>query len=527
MPAREFETLVDLLEVRAAENPDHEALFVEGRWWSFRELWWESQRFAGYLAERGNEPGARLIVAIPNRVEFFVAFYGCQLAGLIPVPVCPDYSIRRIRSLALLCRAPAIVCSEEKHLTEGQETSPEDDIELLTVGKGGARSSRRRFPRVEASDVALILMTSGSTGDSKAVQLTHSNILANLRSMIPRMKITSRDVFVSWLPTFHDMGLILMTLAPFHQGARLVLLPARSHPNLWLRSIEEYGGSVIASPDFGYRYCLYAVRKASGYQCGSLRLALNAAEPVRARTIADFETRFGLDHVFVPAYGLAESTAGVSCCEPGCPIRIDDEGRVSVGQPFPGVQVRIEEEAGAGSERREGEILVKSPSNTVGYLDGSGRTTGLTDPDGYLRTGDLGYLDPQGQLFITGRMKDMIIQAGRNLAPGEVEEVIDELDVIRYSAAVGIERYRRPGEQVVVFAEVRRPDAGDRFYASLTREIVNELHRQLGFRPGEVYLVRPQTISRTPNGKLRRSYLKEQFLAGELHRSHSILFPQQ
>ncbi|UCF37542.1 MAG: AMP-binding protein [Acidobacteriota bacterium] len=531
MSGSEFQTLIELLEYRAVCDAGREALFVEGKSWTYGELWEETRRFAATLTAKGFQKRDRLVIAIPNRVEFFAGLFGCQLVGVVPVLVSPEQSLRRLGKTAATYRARGVLLdslplarAEEERENEALVLESKEPVQLLAIGQRCSFPVPKRFPQVEASDVAFVLMTSGSTGDPKAVQLTHANVMANLRMMSSRMRITSGDVFISWLPTFHDMGLVLMSLTPLLERARFVLLPVRSSPHAWLSSITDFGGTVIAAPDFGYRYCLYAVRQSSKYRLGSLRLALNAAEPVRANTITSFERRFGLHGVIVPAYGLAESTAGVSCCEPGEPIWTDQIGRVSVGKPFSNVDIRIQVSETTTESGEGGEILVRSPSNTIGYLDEFVRSSEPFDEDDWIRTGDCGYLDESGRLFVTARLRDLIIQAGRNLPPALIEEVVDEIRFVRYSGVVGIETHRRSGEQAVVFAELRRPSLEEEEYALIGRQIVSHIHLELGFRPGRVVLVRPRTIPRTRTGKIMRAELRERFLKGELSNSASILY---
>ncbi len=256
-------------------------------------------------------------------------------------------------------------------------------------------------------------------------------------------------------------------------------------------------------------------------------MALNAAEPVRARTLEEFAELFGLRDVMMPGYGLAEATVGVSMWPPGTGVAVDERGFPSVGPGFPEVELRILGEDGPAAAGEVGEILVRSPANTRGYLDDPEATRELLAPDGFLHTGDLGYLDADGDLFIVGRQKNIIIQAGRNLAPSEIEQAVDELPAIRLAAAVGIDRGDAAGEQAWLFAETRSGEAlpePDR--QRLVVEIVRRIHARLGLRPGRVYLLRPRTIPLTHNGKVRHAALRESCLDGSLRATGAILFPE-
>jgi acyl-CoA synthetase (AMP-forming)/AMP-acid ligase II len=339
------------------------------------------------------------------------------------------------------------------------------------------------------------------------------------------MKITRRDVFVSWLPVFHDMGLILKTMVPFYLPAKLVLLPTSlTNVRTWLKTIDTHRATFTAAPDFAYRLCLRYVRNAESYDLSSLRVALNAAEPVRSTTIREFESAFGLHNVIAPAYGLAEATVGVTMWPPGTATLCDQRGLVSVGFPFPGITLRIDRNGSTLPDGEIGRILIKSPANTRGYWDNPDATAELLQRDGYIDSGDSGYLDDHGRLFIAGREKNIIITAGRTIAPQEIEEIVDALPQVRFSAALGIDRGRVEGEQLYVFAEIRanRPESS---LEDTAVAIVSRIHAGLGLRPGRVYLLKPRSIPQTHNGKIQHHLLKNGYLSGALREDGLILFP--
>jgi acyl-CoA synthetase (AMP-forming)/AMP-acid ligase II len=513
-----YVTLPEMLAWRARKTPAKTAFtFGEVRR-TFAELGREIDRFAGRIAALGLGRGDRVLLALPNGPEFFAIFYGIQRAGATAVPVFPGSRLSGARAVVV-----------------------EDDLEAAETAalRGAARTAGAAFltPAAAAAgapvadlqgpgpdDLAYIQYTSGSTGEPKGVQLSHANLLTNIRQLIVGMEITAADIFVSWLPVFHDMGLVLMTMVPFSLAAELVLLPT-SLRNIrrWLEAIESHRGSFTAAPDFAYRLCL---RAGGRHDLASLRVALNAAEPVRASTLEAFAGTFGLADVMMPGYGLAEATVGVSMWPPRTPVAVDERGFPSVGPPFPDVEIRILGDGGLLGPRETGEILVRSPANTRGYLDDPEGTAELFWRDGFLRTGDLGYLDRQGRLTIVGRKKNIIIQSGRNLAPSEIEQAADEPRPVRLAAAVGIDRGDEAGEQVYLFAEARGGDSlpeADR--RALVTDIVRRVHARLGVRPGRVYLLRPRTIFLTANGKVRHQALKQAYLDGSLRAAGSVLFP--
>jgi acyl-CoA synthetase (AMP-forming)/AMP-acid ligase II len=531
---REFETLLQMLASRAEIDPEAEAFRFAGKGHSFDELWREINDFAAHLLEIGIGRGERVVLSLPNGPEFFAAFYGIQLAGGVAVPIFPNSGVERVLRLAGYCRARIVVISSTIPDSARQRIlarAEQETIRLVIAGEAlrpGSGWAQLEFPDVSADDLAYVQYTSGSTGNPKGVQLSHANLLTNVRQMIAGMKITPEEVVVSWLPVVHDMGLVLMTMVPFYLGAKLILLPAAlTNIRGWLTEIERNRGTFTAAPDFAYRLCLRYVRDAAKYDLSSLRVALNAAEPVRRSTLSEFESAFGLDRVMMPGYGLAEATVGVSMWEPGTRVEIDDSGVVSVGPPFPDVELAILGENGnrlddAGAV---GEVLVQSPANTRGYLDNPEGNAGLFW-EGFVRTGDVGYLDDDGKLFIVGRKKTIIIQAGRNIAPREIEEIVDALEFVRYSAAVGIDRGELEGEQLYVFAEQRNntpPSPAECEDRSI--QIVEAIHGHLGLRPGRVYLTAPRAIPLTPNGKIRHAELAERYQSGALRAAGLLLFP--
>ena len=298
--------------------------------------------------------------------------------------------------------------------------------------------------------------------------------------------------------------------------------PDLRNPRAWLETITKVRATFTVAPDFGYRNCVRNVRDTSDLDLASLKAALSGAEPVRTSTIDAFESHFGIKNVIVPCYGLAEATLAVAIWPRGVPLRYDASGRwLSVGQPCRGVELRIAEPMREGDSvdlvdlpaDTEGEICVKSPGVMQGYYNNPEATAKVLTADGWLRTGDLGFVDAEGFLYVTGRLKDVIIVGGENIVPADVEEVVDHVPGVRYSAAVGVDSERTGTQRLYVVAEVR--DAGTDAQG-LVREIVQRVHREKGHRPARVLLVQPSTIPKTSSGKIQRSRLSEMISTGEL-----------
>ncbi len=522
-------TLLEVLESRARETPELSAFVYDDTAHSFGALWQRAGWFAACLLNQGVTAGDRIVLALPNAPDFFTVFYGSQRAGAVPVPLFPGAGPARLAAIAAQADANIIVVAPAARdgLKEVLADRPEQSNTVVLIPDIGADTPPvAALPTVAADDLCFIQYTSGSTGDPKGVQLSHANVLANIKQLIAGMRITKEDVFVTWLPLYHDMGLILMSMVPFYLGARLILLPTRlTNAQAWLDAIQTHHGTVTAAPDFAYRFLLRHLKDPGRFDLHSLRVALNAAEPVRAQTILDFERMFGLEHVMIAGYGLAEASCGVSTGVPGTPVQVDDRGCVAIGPPFPGIEIRID--CADAAQDPAGEILVRSAATTRGYYNNPAATEELLTDDGFMRTGDLGYLDDAGYLYVVSRRKDIIIQGGRNIAPAEIEEVTDAAPFVRYTAAVGIDPGGLAGEQVYLFAELRAGAARDeQGLPAMTADLVQRFLRHFGFRPGRVYLLAPHTIPRTPNGKLQHGRLRQRYLDGSLRSAGGILFPE-
>ena len=529
MLSKDFSTLIEMLAARAEQCPEQTAFTFAGEPHTFGQMWEGINRFGAYLQELGILPGARVILTIPNSAEFFAAFYGVQHVGAIAVPLFPGSGTGRILSIAELCDArlivvPSTIAAEQ--LAGFKALGKSQGLDVVTVSDSLAFNPDQDFPESRPEDIAFIQYTSGSTGNPKGVQLTHDNLITNVVQMFKGMQISEQEVFVSWLPVYHDMGLILKTMVPFYLGAIVHLLPTdlrNVHP--WLQTMHERRATFTAAPDFAYRLCLRHADPGE-YDLTSLRVALNAAEPVRAQTIREFETAFGLKGIMVAGYGLAEATVGVSMWTPSSTPRVDKRGCVSVGPPFPEVEVKIIEDDQVLPTGDVGEIAISSTANSQGYFGNSQETEKLFIGDGFLLSGDLGYLDDDGYLYIVSRKKNIIKRAGETISPHEIEEAVDEHPMVRYSAVLGIDKGGIAGEQVFIFAEIRGWEAkNEGEFFDLTLEIVNAVRQRMGFRPGRLYLLKPRSIPLTHNGKIQHIELKRLYLNGDLRVSDKLLYP--
>ncbi len=399
---------------------------------------------------------------------------------------------------------------------------------------------------IRPDDIAFIQYTSGSTGDPKGVVLTHANLMANIRAIGEVIDVRPDDVLVSWLPLYHDMGLISMWLAGLYFAMPLVVmspLAFLARPERWLRAIQRYRGTVSAAPNFAYELCVKRIDDAEidGLDLSSWRIAANGAEPVLPETLRRFTERFARygfhPAAMTPVYGLAECTVGLLCPpldrgpridrvrrQPFSqlgraePAAADDVGAlrfVSCGRPLPGHEVRIVDALGREvGERVEGRLEFRGPSATGGYYRNPEQTRRLFDGD-WLDTGDRAYL-ADGEVHLTGRVKDIIIRGGRNIYPHEVEDAVGAVPGVRRGciAAFGSPDPSTGTERLVVLAETRETGAAEQ--DGLRARIVEVTVAALGEPPDEVVLAPPHTVLKTSSGKIRRAACRELYEAGRV-----------
>jgi 1-acyl-sn-glycerol-3-phosphate acyltransferase len=561
-------TLAEVLRRRAAADPErvHVHLRTDDAApvaVSYRTLWEGATRIAAGLASRGVEQGDRVGIMLPTGLEFLESFMGTLLAGAIAVPLYPplrldriaEYLQRQTRILAnadarlLVSVAEAIPFARLLRSAHGSRTELCSAAALGTAASRDADLARSASPVGAADDPALIQYTSGSTGDPKGVLLTHGNLLANIHAMAAGVSLRPTDAAVSWLPLYHDMGLIGAWLGALVHGIPLALmspLAFLAHPERWLWAIHEHRATLAAAPNFAYEMCVRKIGDdmLEGLDLSSWRCALNGSEPISAGTLDRFARRFercGFRRdALMPVYGLAESSVAL-CFSPvgraplvdgidrdaferagqAVPARPDDATAltfVSVGRALPGLELRVLDDAGQeAGERRVGRIVFRGPSCMREYYRNPRATAAVTLPDGWLDSGDLGYR-AGNELFVTGRVKDLIIKGGRNLVPQEIEEVAASVDGIRKGcvAAFGVTDEGAGTEQVVILAESRVESAAER--DARAAAIIATVSAGIGVPPDVVRIVPPGTVPKTPGGKIRRSSARELYRSGQAGR---------
>jgi acyl-CoA synthetase (AMP-forming)/AMP-acid ligase II len=524
---RDATTLTEMMRRRAEASPDLAYFHLFGETVSYGRMWEMSGRYAAGLARAGVRAGEKVAVIYPTCAEFFYTFFGALRIGAVPVPLYPTLGVEP--TARILQNSDTIAVATIGWFRRGVDESATLAPDVRAVLEPPDLDVDARVPPLATPtehDLAFLQYTSGSTGLPRGVMLTHRNVVETTRFMGEAAGVTAEDRVVSWLPLYHDMGLIGISFTPPLTATPIWLLPPDlKNPRQWLELMTEMRATFTVSPDFGYRNCVRHVRDTSDIDLASLRSALSGAEPVRPSTVESFEAHFGLKNVIAPCYGLAEATLAVAIWPRGVPRRFDPSGRfLSVGQPCRGVSVRIlapldGAEPGTTPEMPlgvEGEICVQSPGVMQGYYNNPDASARVLMPGGWLRTGDLGVLDGDGNLYVTGRLKDLMILGGENVVPGDIEEVVDHLPGVRYSAAVGIDSERTGTQRLFVVAEVRDENADDAAKQKLVRSIVTRLHETRGHRPARVLLVRASTIPKTSSGKIQRSRVAEMIRTGAI-----------
>jgi len=516
----EASTLTALIQRRAETAPESLYFTLFGTPLTTARLHATSLRYAGALRERGLGPGDKVAIILPTCEEFFFTFFGALAIGAVPVPLYPTLAPELKARVFQSSEAQAIVTIDWfRAEVEAARAEAPAVRHLLTPDVLDTATPVAAPARAADDSVCFLQYTSGSTSVPRGVVLSHRNVMWTVRMMVEAVGVTPSDRLVSWLPLYHDMGLIGLAFGALYTGARLALLPPDLRdPRPWLEAITEHRAQVTVSPDFGFRNCVRHVHDTTGLDLSSLRIALSGAEPVRLSTIRAFQERFGVGDIFSPAYGLAEATLAVAVWPSGQPVRTDPTGRfVSVGPPCRGVRVEIAASDGPGRARpgEVGEILVQSPGVMQGYYRNPEDTTRALR-DGWLHTGDLGFLDPDGNLYITGRIKDLIIVRGQNVVPADVEEAADHVPGVRYSAAIGIESERTGTQRLHVVAEVRGDGLTPEELSRIAQDVAQAVRRKSGLRPARVLLVQPQTIPKTSSGKIQRAALAAMVAEGRV-----------
>jgi acyl-CoA synthetase (AMP-forming)/AMP-acid ligase II len=558
-------TIIDVLRWRAERQPSKIAYtyLLDGETMeesiTFAELDLRARAIAASILEAGGSPGDRALLLYPPSIEYIRTFFGCLYAGVIAVPAYPPRNSRNVpRIQAMVADACASVALAEeaalpvlKSLTQdfagmnGLRWLSTDDVSL-------SDAERWQAPSVTGDSLAFLQYTSGSTGMPKGVMVSHSNLMHNSALLAEAFSANSETIGVTWLPPYHDMGLIGQIIDPLYLGATSVMLAPVTflqRPYRWLHAITRHKATVSGAPNFAYDLCVRKVTDAqkATLDLSTVKVAFNGAEPVRADTLARFTAAFDScgfsPYAFYPCYGLAEATLIVSsgvgrflpvtakisasaleqnlvsdASDPddqrtlvGCGKTLIDQQIVIVN---PETLIRCE-------PKQIGEIWVSGPSVAQGYWNRAEETRPTfearladTNEGPFLRTGDLGFMR-DGELYITGRIKDLIVICGRNLYPNDIEVTAERSHLsLRPGCNAAFSIIGDEEERLILVQEIEfrhRPDLLETLNA--IRQAVVEEH---GVRVHEVVFIMPGTIPKTSSGKIQRHACKNAYFEGSL-----------
>ncbi len=547
-------TLATMLADRAQAHP--ETLYVacvrrghETTSLTYGETWRLACRWAALFTSCGLGKGDRVMLLLPNSEDFVGAFYGAIVAGGVPTAIPPVRGVAaaggmivalfdRVRSLgARVVVVPGSLDQAAKALQGTFSGGP-----AIVSAQDLPESSPELTPAGSADDLALLQITSGTSGPARAVQLQQRAVLAQMEAIAGALAIDGTlDSAVSWLPLFHDMGLIGFLLTPAFVGRHVFLLRTEEfagRPGLWVQTLSATGATITGGPPSAYQLCARRTREeeADALDLSRVRIALVGAETVTAKALDTFATRFAASGFcrssLMPTYGLAENGLAVtmpplgrgprfdsvdlealetdSCAVGSTTVSRRSRSFAAVGSAIPGVEVAVvDHQRKRLEDRRVGEILVKGATVMAGYFQHPEATTEALR-DGWLHTGDLGYMI-DGELHITGRLKEVLIVGGRNYSPEDLELVVANLPGVRAGRVIALSTTddTTSTELVVILAEtgLTEPGARDQLQHDIRQRLAES-----GYPVDRVLLLPPRSILTTDSGKVARLPCREKFL---------------
>ncbi|MDT9692581.1 AMP-binding protein [Streptomyces sp. P9(2023)] len=507
------------------------------RYIPYGELAELAQMAAKALRAHGVAPGDRVCLLSPTTKDLLITLFGIWRLGAVPV-VLPrprradaEAFVEEVRR-RVKAAAPMLLVTTEKSAALFAARIPVPAVSLRVL-RESTNGTGQTPPMPDPDSIGLLQFTSGTTAASRAVPVTQAQLIGNIAAAGERAGFGRGDTFVSWLPLYHDMGIVSLS-GIAAGGASVVMMATETfvqQPSCWLRTISDYKGTFTAAPNFAYGLAAKVQElRPAALNLSTLRIAINGAEAIDADGLARTQGvlgRYGFgEHAMCPMYGLAEATLAVSGSDHRTPVRVVEGGGerlgsgevrpgrplVSCGPTVPGTEIRLVGEAGetlpAGAV---GEVLVKGPGVTPGYWSAGGHIDSAdTHREGWLATGDLGFLDA-GELVICGRIKDMVIAGGRNLYPEDYEMVAERVPGVRAGNVVA---FSLPGqERMVVLAEGQGDSAR---VDALARGVMDALRETTEHAPHEVLLIKPGTLPKTSSGKRQRRAARVMYENGEL-----------
>lgn len=556
------DSLVEVLFEHAQKTPDRPYIYLQNEKGgeeilTYSQLLVNSLKVANALQARGLKPGETVAIMQPTQLGFFYTFFGILLASGIPVPIYPPLRPHQLESYAkqeakILNNAEIrfLVTFEQAELLgrllQGFIPSLQAVVTVDDLLKNG--NSLLLPITAKKEDVALIQYTSGSTSTPKGVVLTYNNLLSNIRAFGKAIEVSPNDIAVSWLPLYHDFGLIGLVLGTLYFGLPLILLSPisfLSRPEKWLWALHFHRGTISAAPNFAYELCVRKIdpENIEGLDLSAWRMAANGAENIYPKTYERFVQKFKAygfkAEAFYPVYGLAESTVGLTVSPLHRLPRVDVIDRnafenkkmavpldskkspeeklevMSCGKALPDHYIRVvDEKFHVLPERQVGQLQFQGPSSMQGYYNNPAATE-LARNGNWWNTGDFAYL-ADGEVFITGRQKDLIIKAGRNIYPTVIEEIVSDLPLVRRGCVIAFSTTDKETgtENIILVAETSEKNGKKK---EVLRTIITEaLINALDLAPDQIIFVSPRTVPKTSSGKLQRSACKAMYLDGKL-----------
>lgn len=512
---------------------------------SWADIYQRAQMAAGYLRKLGIQKGDRVAIVLPTGISFIDSFLGCQLIGAIPVPLYPPVRLGRLdeyfektASMLQAANICALVTDRKIKRIIGQVIARYNPKHGVILEANLQQGPSYNGDQISPDHLAMAQFSSGTTQHPKPVGLTHRQILSNVDAILGSIsadEINSNPSGCSWLPLYHDMGLIGCIFPALSYPGTICLIPPEvflAKPAIWLRAISRHKTLLSPAPNFAYAYCTERIKDKDleGCDLSSWKIALNGAEPVAPEHIRSFIERFQKygfhPNALTPVYGLAEASLAVSFSELEEKFKtvfFDREAlqngmasvattdqlvteMASVGKPLTGFDIQIrDDENNLLPADRIGQIWVKGPSIMQGYLN----NTPSPIQDGWLQTGDIGFVHEE-ELFISGRAKDIIILRGRNHSPHDIEQAVDNVEGVRTGCAVAVSDISNGAEKILLFVEYRAQRPG------LLADCRKAVLKATGINLDEIVLLAPGTIPRTSSGKLRRKETLKRFHASKL-----------
>ena len=560
--------LVKIVQINAHYQPDNVAYRflqdgeTETGSLTYGELERKAQAIAAYLQSQKAEVGDRALLLYPSSLDFITSFLGCLYAGVIPVPT----TLPRRREKSFRLEAIAKDCQPHFALT-ARDILPtlqerlNDNLEFDLIQWVATDDIPDRFayswhqPNINSDTIAFIQYTSGSTGKPKGVTVSHRNILDNQRALEMAFEHTRKTIYVSWLPLFHDMGLIGNVLQSLYMGVPCILMPPEAFllkPIRWLQAISRYRATTSGGPNFAYDLlCRQTTpEQRENLDLSSWSVAFNGAEPVRSETLEQFARTFapyGFNcEALYPCYGMAEGTLFISGGLKTAPpvlekidaAALEQNRAISVTEK----QENVHKIVGCGRSWfnhkiaiADPESLVELPEGKVGEIWVSGASVALgywhrpqetketfdayfqdTGAGPFLRTGDLGFLR-NGELFVTGRLKDLMIVRGRNHYPQDIEKTVQESHpALQPNAGAAFVVERDGEERVVIVQEVERTQRRSLDVKAVIEAMRRAISEQHNLQIHAVLLLKPASIPKTSSGKIQRRACRTGFVNGSL-----------